>query len=384
MQKYPTILPEKFLKNLKEALKMKKIFKIIGATVAGLIILLILAIIALVTFVNPNMFKGKISQVVYQQTGQQLTIAGDIGWSFFPGVAIKVDEVTLKNVGSVGELKANVKLLPLLHGEIEAGKLSLKDIKLYVEPKRSLNIPKLTVQIAMEKGVIDFDPIRASFYQGVVKGNAQVDTSGTTPQFTINGSLNNTNLQPLLKDVTGMARISGTADINIHIKTKGSDSNTILRNLDGNGKAAIKNGALQGINIPYLLKTADSLIHKTAPPQKTANSTNFGNLTGTFTIKNGLLSNKDFLMQTPEFQVTGGGTANLINQQLNYQLKAAKITEDKTKPLLVPIKVTGTFSNPKFRPDLNYAAKQAIQQKGQKVIQDVSEEITKKIGRFLR
>jgi uncharacterized protein involved in outer membrane biogenesis len=280
-----------------------------------------LAIAAVVTLVNPNDFKGTISQKVYQKTGQQLIIGGDISWSFYPGFGIKIDDVRVRNLVSVGEIKANVQLLPLLHGKIKARKLIFKKLKLYPKNK----------------------------------------------------------LAPTIKMQT----------LAVHDLRLSSKDTAILKNLNGSGKVLIKNGMLQGINIPYILRTADSLIYKKPLPQKTSNATNFGNLTASFTIKNGILTNKDLFMDAPEFQATGQGIANLINQQLNYHIKATKIKEDQTKPLLVPIKITGTFSNPKYRPDINYAVKQA----GQKVVEqiisgkdikDVGKEITKDIGGLFR
>ncbi|MCK4609114.1 MAG: AsmA family protein [Gammaproteobacteria bacterium] len=254
-----------------------------------------------------------------------------------------------------------------------------------------LGVSNVSVKVDAKRGLINLNPVRARFYGGTLNSKIKVDLRRSTPKFSLNATLTNTNLKALLSDVANTNKISGIANISANLTTAGTDSNVMLRNLNGSGKVDIKNGALQGVNIPYLLQSASNLLHKQALPQKKSalNATSFGRLTGSFTIRNGLLSNNDLFMNAPDFQVKGQGKANLVNQRINYQLQAAKVENGQPTPLLVPINVTGTFTNLKIRPDLQYVVKQTVQQAAQQTIQDLSsgksiKDVGSDLGKSLR
>ena len=66
-------------------------------------------------------------------------------------------------------------------------------------------------------------------------------------------------------------------------------------------------------------------------------------------------------MKSPYLRITGDGAANLVSEVLDYRVTATVVKsgkgqggEDLTdlKGIAIPIKVSGTFSEIKFRPDL--------------------------------
>lgn len=114
---------------------MKKSLKI--ASIALLVILLLLGVLAWMTshFINPNKFKGRISQYVYAKTGQVLVINGNMHWSLFPWIGLKATDLTYYNAPtftpkvfvSAKEMDIKVKLIPLVTGQIEIGNITLND-----------------------------------------------------------------------------------------------------------------------------------------------------------------------------------------------------------------------------------------------------------------
>lgn len=117
---------------------MNKMLKIAGISVAILIILLTLSAILLTLFVNPNTFKGKISQYVFAKTGQVFVIKGDLHWSFFPWIGIKADNLVYYNspkfepkvFASAKEMDLKIKFLPLLAGHVETGNVTFNHLVL--------------------------------------------------------------------------------------------------------------------------------------------------------------------------------------------------------------------------------------------------------------
>lgn len=117
---------------------MKRLLKTLISIVIVLFVLFTVAVVCLIIFLNPNNFKGQLSTAVHDKTGRTLVINGTIERSFFPWLGLRIHDVQLSNaVGfapanfvSVGEADVSVKLLPLLSGNVEVAKLSLKDFTL--------------------------------------------------------------------------------------------------------------------------------------------------------------------------------------------------------------------------------------------------------------
>ncbi len=119
---------------------MKKILKLTGMIFGVLVLLLGLAIIFLVTFVSPNRFKPVLTEQVLKYTGRQLVIDGDMSWSFFPYLGVKVGHSTLsnpvgfkeKNFAEISSITMNVKLMPLFSKRIESDGVILDGVKLHL------------------------------------------------------------------------------------------------------------------------------------------------------------------------------------------------------------------------------------------------------------
>ncbi len=117
---------------------MTRLMKISALTIGALILLVILSAVILMTFVNPNRFKPQLSQYVKTQTGRELRIDGDISWTFFPHLGLKVTDVQLSNpkdfpnqpFAQVNEADVKLSFLSLLKKQIVAKQLVLKGLQL--------------------------------------------------------------------------------------------------------------------------------------------------------------------------------------------------------------------------------------------------------------
>ncbi len=113
---------------------MPKPWKIALLTLLGLIGLLLIGILALVLLVDPNRFKPQLIAAVQQQTGRELRIDGELGWSFYPVLGIDIGRAELANAAGFGEepmlaverVAVGVELLPLLDGALNVSQLRLE------------------------------------------------------------------------------------------------------------------------------------------------------------------------------------------------------------------------------------------------------------------
>lgn len=122
---------------------MKKLLKWILGLVVVFAILLVALIVALPLVFDPNEHKQQIADTVEQSIGRKVHLNGDIKWSVFPAIALTFNDVKIANekgfkgdyLAEMGQLSAQVQLLPLLKKEVKIGTIALKQ-------------PTITLQVA--------------------------------------------------------------------------------------------------------------------------------------------------------------------------------------------------------------------------------------------
>jgi AsmA protein len=113
------------------------------AVAAGALVLLIAVIVALPLLIPTSVYKQRIVAIVKAQTGRDLVIGGDVGLSFFPQLAVKIDDVRLSNaswakdadMASMKEMRAALEIMPLFHGAVEIKSFTLVDPAIHLEVK---------------------------------------------------------------------------------------------------------------------------------------------------------------------------------------------------------------------------------------------------------
>ena len=107
--------------------------KIAGIVVGSVIGLVVIAAIAIVLLVDPNDYRDDIAKLVQQKTGRPLEIRGKLGLKVFPWIALEIKDVRLGNPPGYGSdpfltvtsASVGVKLLPLLHKQVEVRRVSI-------------------------------------------------------------------------------------------------------------------------------------------------------------------------------------------------------------------------------------------------------------------
>ena len=105
---------------------------------AAILLLLLIVGISLPFIIDPNDYKDEIIARVKQETGRELAIPGDINLSVFPWLGVQLGEVTLGNAAGFGDqpmarikaMDVRVKLLPLLHKEVQIAHVTLDGLAL--------------------------------------------------------------------------------------------------------------------------------------------------------------------------------------------------------------------------------------------------------------
>lgn len=104
--------------------------------VLGLLLVVIAGLGALFLWVDPNDYKDELRHLAREQTGLELRLDGELGWSFYPvlgfqlqnaGGALRKDAAPLIHID---ELSIGLRLLPLLSSKIEVDALDISGLQL--------------------------------------------------------------------------------------------------------------------------------------------------------------------------------------------------------------------------------------------------------------
>ena len=109
--------------------------------IAGLVLLLVVLVVGLVLSVplwfDPNDHRDRIVDAVEANTGRSFELAGEIGLSLFPRLAVTMGEIRLGNDPAfpgdgflkAGSVAASVDVMPLLSGEVRVGEVLLEGVQ---------------------------------------------------------------------------------------------------------------------------------------------------------------------------------------------------------------------------------------------------------------
>lgn len=222
------------------------------------------------------------------------------------------------------------------------------------------NIGATQAHTAINGGKLALTIKQAQFYSGTLSGVVRAAASGIGADVKANAI----DIEAFMIALSGKSRLEGKTNLALNVNANGSSQAAWVNSLNGNGTLKVVDGALKGINIGSFLRNAKQGNFFKSDTE----STDFTDLTATYTITNGVLDNKDLAMKSPALRVAGAGSANLPNKTINYRLtptiaetSKGQGGKDQVAGLSIPLVITGPWSSPSVTPDLAGMAKDALQ-----------------------
>ena len=229
-------------------------------------------------------------------------------------------------------------------------------------------------------------------FDGQVAAEGKVTSgSGTTP-FTGKTTIQGMQLGPALNALaTTQVSISGTAGANLNVQGRGFSMPDLTQSLEGTGHVAVKDGKIEGVN---LLEEAISILNVSGIALDHVKATAFSTIETDLAIQHGTVYIQRFLMDSHEFQATGGGTigfdqklnlaVNLnlsqeLSQKISHSSPAAKLAMKEGRVSL-PLMITGTTQAPSYGLDmksLTGRVQEQVQKKSKEVIDGLLKGTTK-------
>lgn len=358
-----------------------RIIRILGSVLLLVAVVAAIAFACLTMFVDPNKLKPLIAAEAMKRTGYQLTIDGDLSWSFFPHMGVKVAHMSLSepNHSPFVELDGVTiasNLAHLLNGSHElTGEVFVSSMQLF-----KLRAKQGHIGLHWQDGMITFDPISAKLYNGTLKGLAHGRNLSKEPLWDWSLRADNVELKSLLQDANGANSkvvLAGIGKVSTNAQTHGKSKEQIFSNLNGTCEFDISKGAIEGIDINYLVKAANALLSEqpVVLPDR-FERTEFQQFTGTANIKNGVAENSNLLVSSEAFTMTGAGSIDLVRQNIDYKLQITPLQSGKAH-WTIPVLIDGSLQGPAVRLDSEAIRLMIAKEQLQKVKSKVEEEVKK-------
>ncbi|GHH01651.1 AsmA family protein [Pseudodonghicola xiamenensis] len=224
---------------------------------------------------------------------------------------------------------------------------------------------ELTLDTA--RGVLRLTP--ATIFGGSLSGRL---VANNRKGFSVAGNLRASDLDTtqMLATFAGIDRLSGKLQADVEFLGKGASVDAIMKSLSGKGSLTMGRGVISGIDLDRLFRSGVA----------SGGTTVFDSLTGSFTIKAGNLHNDDLLLSLSNFRVKGAGRVGLGGRDLDYLVTPVAFKSDTSDGLEVPVRVIGPWSAPKFRPDLDAAAKAKLDEQKDALEQKAKDKLKEKLN----
>jgi AsmA protein len=270
------------------------------------------------------------------------------------------------------------------------GQLSLGKLKI-----NGLAMRDIQLNLSAKNGIIKTQQSAKEFYQGSYNGNLSVDMRNKKPALALNEKIIHVQVEPLLKDFKGEARMSGALDASAQLQGQGNNAGELKSSLNGSLNFLFKDSVVKGFNLQKIIDQGKALIKEPVLPASNKNDqTLFSEIKGTATITNGMVQNNDLVATASRIHINGKGSADLNTEKLDYKFNARLIKTEATatQPEQVhdtPVNITvaGTFSKPTYTLNVaalltekNKAKIEKFVEKNQEKIDKIADKIDKKLG----
>jgi AsmA protein len=183
--------------------------------------------------------------------------------------------------------------------------------------------------------------------------------------------------------VTSLDKVNGSGTLNLDMHVAGPIKSItvaeIMRALNGTMNLNFSNVKYSGADIGHELASIAGFLNANPTSQNAQGITNIIKMTGNVLVKNGIAQTNDLAAQLDLGNLGVAGTANLVTEALNLRLTAVLSQASSQRvggqniggfmktalannrgEIVIPALVTGTFSKPRFEPDVQQLAQMRL------------------------
>lgn len=259
---------------------------------------------------------------------------------------------------------------------IDASALGLIDaqVSLAAGPVQAgvFDLDRLNAVLTIDRARAVLDLREARAFGGNLTGEL---VANNRSGLSVGGNIRAADLQllPLLRQMAGFERLSGTGALALRFLGSGQSVDAIVRSLSGEGRLELGRGEIIGLDLAGMIRTLDMGY------MGAQNRTVYDSVAGSFAIQNGVLANEDLRLTAPLLTVEGAGRVDLGGQTLDYRVTPVAMRNAETgEALRVPLVITGPWAAPRFRLDLEGLAEQRLEEERARLEARAREEVARR------
>ena len=259
---------------------------------------------------------------------------------------------------STGDTPIDLSALKKLNasGDAKVGWLKLANV----------TTQNVNIGLKADNGLVTVSPFSANLYQGSMNGILKVDARAT-PSISFKQDMKGIAIGPLLVDAINNDMLDGKGTLNVDVSTSGNSVSALKKALNGKAAVNLADGAIKGVDIAGTIRDIKSKAtlfkDKSSLGADQSKKTDFSEFTASFDIKNGVAHNEDLAMKAPILRLAKGdsrGEIDIGKETINYLAKPTVVKSlkgqggadlDTLAGFSIPVKITGTFSAPKYGMD---------------------------------
>ncbi len=271
---------------------------------------------------------------------------------------------------------------------ISASVINTANLPFALPLQKPIDVKNLQIAAEVQGQDVQLQNLSFQLFDGHVTAEGRVTSGSETPPFTGKITIQGMQLGSALNALaTTQVSISGTAAADLGVQGRGLSTPDLTKSLEGTGHGAVKDGKIEGVS---LLQEAISILKVVDISLDNAKATAFSTMETDLAIKQGTIQVQRLLMDSHDFQATGGGTIGFdqtlnltVNLNLSQDLSqkfarsspAAKLAMKEGR-LSLPLVITGTAQAPSYGLDMKGLTG--------KVQEQVQKKVEEAVGGLLR
>jgi AsmA protein len=179
---------------------------------------------------------------------------------------------------------------------------------------------EVAIKSTANTGLVKLNNFSAKMYDGDIKAHGQVNVRPATPQLSFQQALNKVNIEPALQALNQIDTVSGLANLNSKLTTKGNSMDSWMRGLNGPVNFNMKQLVVQEINLEHLVCQGIALADGKSMPETTDNTTAIETINGNLLFKDGVLLAQSIKGDMKTLNLKGDGQINPLTEKLDIHL----------------------------------------------------------------
>jgi AsmA protein len=217
----------------------------------------------------------------------------------------------------------------------------------------NFEIGAVDISSDLRDGVLETRFQNASLYGGT--GSLKLVLDGSREESAMRLAVDGRGLkgEAFFNDFAGLDWLGGATGLQATLSASGKNQRDMMSTLKGNFTLEVSDGQIRGLNILDTVSKVSSAVVDgwgDAPGRLTA----INRATATFAIEDGVAKTSDIRLQSPVFEITGGGELDMLRRALYFKFKPLlTIGDGAAAQLPVDIVVEGPWNKPRIYPDVD-------------------------------